>query len=177
MVVLQSAIRLRAVVLTVGAAIALSSPLGAASVVPRQTTPVYIAKFTVAADTPTIYSGVTTFNVDKEGKVTGKMALDNPVGVDAALNGTLKADVWTFEYTYSIPQQGCEGIVSGTSSQGVEGSQAHRRRSEDQRRVHADSRSTRPSRSRRRKRRSCPGSAWRSGAPAHRLTTAPRAPF
>jgi hypothetical protein len=115
MVVLQSAIRLRAVVLTLGAAIALSSPLGAASVVPRQTTPVYIAKFTVAADTPTIYSGVTTFNVDKDGKVTGKMALDNPVGVDAALNGTLKADVWTFEYTYSIPQQGCEGIVSGTA--------------------------------------------------------------
>jgi hypothetical protein len=114
MVVLQSAIRSCAVMLTLGVVIALSSPLGAASVVPRQTAPVYIAKFTVAADTPTVYTGVTTFNVDKDGKVTGKMTLDNPVGVDAALNGTVKGDVWTFEYTYSIPQQGCDGIVTGT---------------------------------------------------------------
>ncbi|HEX5217485.1 MAG TPA: hypothetical protein VFV98_18625 [Vicinamibacterales bacterium] len=110
----QSGIRSRVVVLTLGAAIVLSSPLGAASVVPRQTTPVYIATFTVAADTPTVYSGVTTFNVDKDGKVTGKMALDTPVGVDAALAGTIKGDVWTFEYTYSIPQQSCDGVVAGT---------------------------------------------------------------
>ena len=111
---LHSVIRSRAVALTLGVAVSLSAPLAAASVVTRQVTPVYIAKFTVAADTPTIYTGITTFNVDKEGKVTGKMALDNPVGVDAVLAGTIKGDVWTFEYAYAIPQQGCEGTVTGT---------------------------------------------------------------
>ncbi len=112
---LQSTTRSRFIALTLGAAVALSAPLTAASVFTRQTTPAYIAKFTVAAETETVYSGVTTFNVDKDGKVTGKMALDNPVGVDAVLSGTIKADVWTFEYTYAIPQQGCEGVVTGTA--------------------------------------------------------------
>ena len=112
---LQSVIRSRAVALTLGAAVTLSAPLVAASVVTRQMTPAYIAKFTVAGETETVYSGVTTFNVDKDGKVTGKMALDTPVGVDAVLSGTIKADVWTFEYTYAIPQQGCEGTVTGTA--------------------------------------------------------------
>ena len=112
--VLQSIIRSRAVVLMLGTAVTFSAPLAAASVVPRQTAPVYIAKFTVAAETETVYTGVTSFNVDKEGKVTGKMALDSPVGVEAVLGGTIKGDVWTFEYPYSIPQQGCEGSVTGT---------------------------------------------------------------
>ena len=37
-----------------------------------------------------------------------------PIRVGVELAGTVKAGVWTFEYGYTIPEQGCSGTVKGT---------------------------------------------------------------
>lgn len=60
------------------------------------------------------YTGTTTFNVDAKGAVTGRMALTDPVGVSAALAGTVEKGVWTFEFSYEIPDQQCTGVLKGT---------------------------------------------------------------
>ena len=101
--------------LTLGAAVALTAPLSAASVITRQVSPVYVAKFTVSGDAPAVYSGATTFNVAKDGKVTGKMTLDTPQSVEAALGGAVKDDTWTFSYTFAMAQQNCQGTLTGTA--------------------------------------------------------------
>lgn len=64
-----------------------------------------------------IYSGVTTFVVDKAGAVTGTMKLTDPALVGAKLNGTIKDGVWTFNYPFTMNNQGqtCSGTVSGTA--------------------------------------------------------------
>ncbi len=60
------------------------------------------------------YTGTATFVVDAKGMVTGKMALVDPVGVNAAISGTVAKDVWTFEFGYEIPDQMCSGTLKGT---------------------------------------------------------------
>lgn len=60
------------------------------------------------------YTGTTTFAVDAKGVVTGRMALIDPVGVNAAISGTVAKDVWTFEFGYEIPDQMCSGTLKGT---------------------------------------------------------------
>lgn len=60
------------------------------------------------------YTGTTTFVVDAKGVVTGKLALIDPVGVNAAISGTVVKDVWTFEFGYEIPDQMCTGTLKGT---------------------------------------------------------------
>ena len=78
--------------------------------------PTYDAKFSVqTADGPQDYTGTTTFVVDAKGVVTGKMALNNPRVVTADIAGAIKDGVWTFEYQYAIPDQGCTGVVKGTA--------------------------------------------------------------
>ena len=61
-----------------------------------------------------VNTGTTTFIVDKAGKVTGTMHLDDPNVVDATLGGTVKDGVWTFEYGFSMSAQGCSGTSTGT---------------------------------------------------------------
>ncbi len=77
-------------------------------------TPKYDATFDVNG---TAYAGSTTFVVDKTGKVTGTMNLDTPAAVDAKLNGEVKSGVWTFNYPFTMDNQGqpCSGTVSGTA--------------------------------------------------------------
>lgn len=60
------------------------------------------------------YTGTATMNVDAKGVVTGKLALVDPVGVNAVLSGTIVKDVWTFEFPYEIPDQMCNGTLKGT---------------------------------------------------------------
>jgi hypothetical protein len=76
--------------------------------------PKYDATFDVNGST---YAGSTTFVVDKAGKVTGTMKLETPAVVDAKLNGDLKDGVWTFNYPFTMDNQGepCSGTVSGTA--------------------------------------------------------------
>lgn len=73
----------------------------------------YDAAFVLAQGT---YTGTTTFEIGKDGKVTGTMKLTDPTIVDATLAGTVKDGTWTFEYTYTIPEQGCSGTVKGTAT-------------------------------------------------------------
>lgn len=64
------------------------------------------------------YTGTSTFNVDAKGVVTGKMALIDPVGVNAAIGGTVANNTWTFEFSYEIPDQQCTGVLKGTGKIG-----------------------------------------------------------
>ena len=73
--------------------------------------PTYDVAFVLAEGT---YTGTTTFSADRKGVVTGTMKLTSPIAVDGTLAGTMKGDVWTFEYPYTIPEQGCSGTVKGT---------------------------------------------------------------
>jgi len=73
--------------------------------------PTYDAAFVLDQGT---YTGTTTFSVDSKGAVTGTMKLTSPLVVDATLGGAMKGDVWTFDYPYTIPEQGCSGTVKGT---------------------------------------------------------------
>jgi hypothetical protein len=77
-----------------------------------QTAPTYDASFAVGDQ---IYSGTTTFAVDGKGVVTGAMKLVQPTEVLAALSGAVKDGTWTFEYSYQIPAQMCDGTVKGTA--------------------------------------------------------------
>ncbi len=62
------------------------------------------------------YTGTTTFAVSRAGAVTGTMKLTSPTVVDATLSGTIKDGTWTFDYPYTIPEQGCSGTVKGTAT-------------------------------------------------------------
>lgn len=73
--------------------------------------PTYDAAFVLEQGT---YTGTTTFSVDRKGVVTGTMKLTSPMAVDATLGGAVKGEVWTFEYPYTILEQGCTGTVKGT---------------------------------------------------------------
>lgn len=73
--------------------------------------PTYDAAFVLAEGT---YTGTTTFSVDPKGVVTGTMKITSPVAVDGTLGGSVKDGIWTFEYAYAIPEQGCSGTVKGT---------------------------------------------------------------
>ena len=79
----------------------------------RPAEPVYDASFVLANGT---YTGATTFNVSRTGEVTGTMKLTDPTIVDATLAGTVARGTWTFEYPYTIPEQGCSGTVKGTGT-------------------------------------------------------------
>lgn len=74
---------------------------------------IYDAAFVLEAGT---YTGTTTFEIGKNGTVTGTMKLTEPIIVDATLAGAVKDGTWTFEYTYTIPEQGCSGTVKGTAA-------------------------------------------------------------
>lgn len=74
--------------------------------------PTYDVTFTLDQG---VYTGTTTFNVDRKGVVTGTMKLTNPISVDGTLAGEVKAGTWTFEYPYTIVEQGCSGTVTGTA--------------------------------------------------------------
>jgi hypothetical protein len=78
-----------------------------------QAAPAYDVSFVLEQGT---YTGTTTFEVSRAGAVTGTMKLVSPTVVDATLGGTLKGDTWTFEYQYTIPEQGCSGVVKGTGT-------------------------------------------------------------
>jgi hypothetical protein len=62
-----------------------------------------------------VYTGTTTFNVDGKGAVTGDMSLTSPIAVTGTLNGEVKAGTWTFDFPYTITEQGCSGTVKGTA--------------------------------------------------------------
>jgi len=76
--------------------------------------PRYDATFDVNGSS---YTGATTFVVDKAGKVSGTLKLDQPSVVDAKLNGEIKDGVWTFNYQFTMDNQGqaCSGTLSGTA--------------------------------------------------------------
>jgi hypothetical protein len=88
-----------------------AAPLAASQVASAPSLPTYTAKFTLDQE----YTGTTTFAVDAKGAVTGEMVVDPP-GVRAALTGTVKDGVWTFDkMTYTIASENCTGVVSGTA--------------------------------------------------------------
>jgi len=76
--------------------------------------PTYDVLFVLPGDNPQ-YTGSTTFATDAKGVVTGTMKIDVPATVTATLAGVVKDGVWTFEYPYEIPDQGCTGTVSGSA--------------------------------------------------------------
>jgi len=76
--------------------------------------PAYDAKFVVGPNS-TVYSGATTFKVDDKGVVTGAMNLTAPVVVTGTLSGPVKDGTWAVQINYAIPDQACEGLVSGTA--------------------------------------------------------------
>jgi hypothetical protein len=61
------------------------------------------------------YSGVTTFVVDKAGKVTGKMSISSPATINGQLNGEIKDGTWKFDYPFTMVEQNCSGTVAGTA--------------------------------------------------------------
>jgi hypothetical protein len=83
----------------------------AANMMQGAAAPTYDVAFALAEGT---YTGTTTFNVDAKGEVSGAMKLTTPIVVNAALAGAVKGGTWTFEYGYTIPEQGCSGTVKGT---------------------------------------------------------------
>lgn len=104
---------------TLLAALALAPALAAQA----KPAPIHDALFDLNGAT---YSGGTTFAVDKAGKVTGTMKLDTPAVVDAKLNGEVKDSVWTFNYPFTMDNQGqvCGGTVSGTAQVKADASEA-----------------------------------------------------
>jgi hypothetical protein len=72
------------------------------------------------------YVGVTTFAVDKAGKVTGTMKLTDPALVNGKLNGEITDGVWKFAYPFTMDNQGqaCEGTVAGTAKVTADRSEA-----------------------------------------------------
>ena len=90
----------------------------AANMLQGTAAPTYDAAFVLAEGT---YTGTTTFAVDRKGVVTGTMKLTSPIAVDAKLGGTVKDGVWTFDYGYVIPEQGCDGTVKGTGKVSADG--------------------------------------------------------
>jgi len=80
--------------------------------------PTYDAAFVLEQGT---YTGTTTFSVDAKGVVTGTMRLTSPIGVDGTLGGTVKDGVWAVEFPYTIPEQGCGGMVQGTGKVAEDG--------------------------------------------------------
>jgi hypothetical protein len=75
--------------------------------------PQYDAKFVLTDGQA--YTGTTTFVVDGKGVVTGKMLLTQPMIVNSTLDGTLKDGIWTFNYSYTVPDENCTGVVTGTA--------------------------------------------------------------
>ena len=78
--------------------------------------PVYDVSFTTGpAGEEQVYTGTSTFVVDAKGMVTGKMAILSPTAVRATLAGQVEKGVWTFQYTYEMPDQGCTGTLTGSA--------------------------------------------------------------
>jgi hypothetical protein len=78
--------------------------------------PLYDVAFTTGpAGQEAVYKGTTTFTVDGKGVVTGKMAIIEPTTVRATLSGQIDKGVWTFAYSYEMPDQGCTGTLKGTA--------------------------------------------------------------
>lgn len=73
-----------------------------------------------------VYAGVTTFSIDKAGKVSGEMKLSSPAIVNAKLNGEVKDGMWKFNYNFTMDNQGqaCSGIVAGTAKVTADASEA-----------------------------------------------------
>ncbi len=76
------------------------------------TAPTYAVTYTLDQGT---YTGSTTFNVDRKGVVTGTMSLTSPIAVNGTLNGEVKNGTWTFDFPYTIAEQGCSGTVKGAA--------------------------------------------------------------
>jgi hypothetical protein len=74
--------------------------------------PTYDATFVVADGQA--YKGTMTFRVDRQGAVTGRLNLTQPLGVTGTLAGAVKDGTWTFEYPYAIAEKNCTGVVKGT---------------------------------------------------------------
>ena len=77
--------------------------------------PAYDARFVVGPNMD-VYSGATTFKVDDKGVVTGAMNLTAPVVVTGTLSGPVKDGSWAVQINYAIPDQACQGLVSGTAT-------------------------------------------------------------
>jgi hypothetical protein len=97
-------------VLSIVTVLMVSAGLGAQTSPPAPAPP---PTYDVRVELSQVNIGTTTFIVDKAGKVTGTMHLDDPNVVDATLSGTVKDGVWTFEYPFSM--QTCSGISTGTA--------------------------------------------------------------
>ncbi len=92
-----------------------ASGAGAGAQAPKAE-PVYDVAFTTGpAGEEAVYTGTSTFNVDANGVVTGKMAIVSPTTVRATLSGQITKGTWTFDYVYEIPDQGCTGVLRGTA--------------------------------------------------------------
>lgn len=113
----------RATLFTGAALLACSALVPLAAQQSAAAAPPFDATFDVNGST---YSGGTSFVVDKAGKVSGTMKLDSPALVNAKLNGEVKDGVWTFNYPFTMDNQGqaCSGTVSGTAKVKADGSEA-----------------------------------------------------
>jgi len=113
----------RATLFTCATLLACSALAPLAAQQPAAAAPPFDASFDVNGAT---YTGGTSFVVDKAGKVTGTMKLDSPAVVSATLNGEVKDGVWTFNYPFTMDNQGqaCSGTVSGTAKVNADRSEA-----------------------------------------------------
>jgi len=76
--------------------------------------PAYDARFVVGPNS-VVYSGAATFRVDDKGVVTGAMNLTVPLVVTGTISGPVKDGTWAVQINYAIPDQACQGLVSGTA--------------------------------------------------------------
>lgn len=98
-------------------AVVLAAAVAGAEAQAPKAEPVYDVAFTTGpAGEEAVYTGTSTFNVDAKGMVTGKMAIVSPTTVRANLAGQIAKGLWTFEYVYEIPDQGCTGVLKGTAT-------------------------------------------------------------
>jgi hypothetical protein len=96
-------------------AITLSALFLVTSPLHGQSQPPAPPSYAVTVELDQTSTGTATFVIDKVGKVTGTMRIDAPNVVDATLAGTVKDGVWTFEYPFTMPAQGCDGRVTGSA--------------------------------------------------------------
>lgn len=72
----------------------------------------YSAEF--VADDGQVYSGTMQLETAVGGAVTGVMALRDPVTVDGELEGLIVGAELTMTVPYSIVENGCSGVASGS---------------------------------------------------------------
>lgn len=74
----------------------------------------YAVEF-VASDGQT-YAGTMQLSTAEGGEVSGTMALTDPLAIDGSAEGLVVGAQLTITVSYTIPENGCSGVASGTGT-------------------------------------------------------------